>query len=205
MKSLIAKKEYFGHLRNATHVQHERLHAWTVSKRLLSQSPSLHDFLYFFISGQIFRSRIAAAAAKDAYEVRALLGPFLSPHSEVWAKLVRYGLYPHFIAQFEGAIASLDYSGPGRAVGAAYVLIGSHLGNKMIARHLAGLPYTMDWPLAVLDDPAGEQQAAWKALQNRLPEIAEVEDYLFEASKPLGDHIQDCLADVSAPRLACVS
>lgn len=64
-----------------------------------------------------------------------------------------------------GPVFTLGRTGPGHAIGVAWVLAGSALGNRAIARQVARIG-AGEWPAAFLDD--GAMMEFWQGLRARI-------------------------------------
>jgi heme oxygenase len=178
------------HLRGATMAAHDLLdHAMQAASGWQTRS----DYARFLTLQHKARAALEAWLADHA---PADLAP--PPQTPLLARdLAALGLgLPTLAAPFAPGL-TLSSTGVGTALGTAWVLAGSALGNRSIAKQVARIGGG-DWPSAFLDDPA--MMGFWLGLRARIerPALADEAEGAAHAAEAVFAHFL-AVADAPCP------
>lgn len=187
-----------GHLRAATMATHELLdHAMQAASGWQNRS----DYARFLALQHAARAPLEdwLAANAPADLVPPLQTPLLAQD------LAALGMHvPASSSPFACRQTALQ-TGPGEALGAAWVLAGSALGNKAIAKQVARIGGG-EWPTAFLGDDA--MMGFWQGLRARIERPAapaeaagatRAAEAVFAHFLAVADHAQTCEKDDESP------
>ncbi len=161
-------------LQAATHEAHERLHGWDLAQRLQQHDASLDDYRAYLMA--LYGARVQLDAVLEACGFAA----GASEHKALAADLCDLGVDQPALDRAAHQTATLTLANPAQRMGAAYVVLGSTLGNRLLWQQLGKREASRRWPHRFIADMGGHQRTAWDKLLSDLDAHADTDDALHQ-------------------------